>query len=422
MFVENLLLPRFLILELVLVCHYFHYTKACNSINLASVEGMFSGGVEEEEGGSCYIDPGSWTHKPLLISKQRSWLWAGEDGRVAVRSGEEVTLSCPGSRSTCSRVSSTTLACTDATFHDTNNQTQVEVCGCSGDPVDGEQRTGQSCGPADSAGELVQVGFSVESSFHPILDICHDVGTENTFFTRHTLHGGSLKHKHVDNSRPSFKEGKLFFKSISANRSYKKRNQKSLFSRLVGETRSGEIFSDNYLARGHLTPDADFVLKGWQDSTYYYGNVAPQWQSINNGNWRRLENSVRDKAELAAGDLKVVTGTLRVMLLDGDEVWLETKEDKTYIPVPEYFFKIITEEDTRSSLAVVCTNNPQLYRVARSTILCTDICDQSGWGQNFQDRRKIEEGVVFCCSPEEFSALVPWAGPSDLREHALLSF
>ena len=36
----------------------------------------------------------------------------------------------------------------------------------------------------------------------------------------------------------------------------------------------------------------------WQESTYYYGNAVPQWQSINNGNWKRLESSVREKVSL----------------------------------------------------------------------------------------------------------------------------
>ncbi len=51
----------------------------------------------------------------------------------------------------------------------------------------------------------------------------------------------------------------------------------------------------DYMARGHLAPDADFVYESFQDATYYYFNAAPQWQSINNGNWKAsLDKSGQD--------------------------------------------------------------------------------------------------------------------------------
>lgn len=35
-----------------------------------------------------------------------------------------------------------------------------------------------------------------------------------------------------------------------------------------------------YLARGHLSPDADFVLATAQFTTYYYINIALQWYKV----------------------------------------------------------------------------------------------------------------------------------------------
>ena len=40
--------------------------------------------------------------------------------------------------------------------------------------------------------------------------------------------------------------------------------------------------SQNYLSRGHLSPDAGFNEGAEQDATYFFFNVAPQFQSFNN--------------------------------------------------------------------------------------------------------------------------------------------
>ena len=53
----------------------------------------------------------------------------------------------------------------------------------------------------------------------------------------------------------------------------------------------------NYFARGHLSPDAAFIECPEQDATYFFFNVAPQFQSFNNGNWKQLEEVTREMAE-----------------------------------------------------------------------------------------------------------------------------
>ena len=50
------------------------------------------------------------------------------------------------------------------------------------------------------------------------------------------------------------------------------------------------------LRQGHLSPDAGFIYNVEQDATYYFINVAPQFQSFNNGNWKILEMTTRDVA------------------------------------------------------------------------------------------------------------------------------
>ena len=62
---------------------------------------------------------------------------------------------------------------------------------------------------------------------------------------------------------------------------------------------------DLYIARGHLAPNADFMNYAWQDATFTYIDVAPQWASFNGGNWLDVENGIRYLAEYFYGTLQV---------------------------------------------------------------------------------------------------------------------
>ena len=63
---------------------------------------------------------------------------------------------------------------------------------------------------------------------------------------------------------------------------------------IIDNSKSGT----NYFAKGHLSPDAAFIEGAEQDATYFFFNVAPQFQSFNNGNWKALEYATRDLAEM----------------------------------------------------------------------------------------------------------------------------
>ena len=88
------------------------------------------------------------------------------------------------------------------------------------------------------------------------------------------------------------------------NRVYQKKNQLKAVKSQLGliEIEGQDIISlnrssNNYLARGHLTPDASMVYDFQQKATYYFINVAPQFQAFNNGNWKYLEERARDAAK-----------------------------------------------------------------------------------------------------------------------------
>ncbi|XP_023343940.1 uncharacterized protein LOC111713331 [Eurytemora carolleeae] len=411
MFVDKFLLPRFLVLELVLASHFFQFTKAC-LLNRGSGPGD---GTE-----SCLIplDSSDWKHKPLFYTQNRDWIYPDAGRILRVVSGETILLSCPGSSLIYSSSPSLLVLCKGTELQVKNTKVRESQLGCVKPPRNEERRTGEPCGPLQ-VGEIVELGYKEDFSFKPVLSFCHEVDSEQTYYTQHTLRGSTLQFNSIDQTRPAFKEGKLFYKKISASATYSQRNQEKVLTSILGQDRSRELLNSSFLARGHLAPDADFLYQDWQDATYYYGNIAPQWQSINNGNWRRLENSIRTKGKKLYRDLEIFSGTLGILQVNGEtglqEIWLGTDGSKKYIPVPEYFFKIIVDSVESKSIGIFCTNNPFLERVLRSTVLCTDICDETGWGDKFKNRFEVGDGLIFCCSPAEMYSLVPWVGASSLR-------
>ena len=66
---------------------------------------------------------------------------------------------------------------------------------------------------------------------------------------------------------------------------------------------------DQFCARGHLTPNADFSNRSDRERTYVTTNIAPQWQPFNGGNWGVLERNIRGCATSTKDDLFVFTGT-----------------------------------------------------------------------------------------------------------------
>ena len=69
------------------------------------------------------------------------------------------------------------------------------------------------------------------------------------------------------------------------------------------------IERNQFCARGHLTPNADFSDGMERARTYVTTNIAPQWQLFNGGNWQILETIIRGYATFTNNHLFVITGT-----------------------------------------------------------------------------------------------------------------
>ena len=134
----------------------------------------------------------------------------------------------------------------------------------------------------------------------------------------------------------------------------------------------GDYDNSGY-SRGHLCPDAD--RKGdetLQLETYLMTNMVPQNQSLNSGDWLRLETECRTLANsgyelyIVAG---AVTGDEGGMKSDGSERFTEfTSEDSgKVITVPSKMWKAIIaieQDDSRDDLERIEDGETEVYAVA----------------------------------------------------------
>ena len=141
-----------------------------------------------------------------------------------------------------------------------------------------------SCGP-DDASLMIRIEFDVDPGLSDegvTITVCHNTQLAATLWARHTLHD-ELTGRDTGNNRPSFNPEYFDF---DVDHFYKTATQRETIAGLVGSEELadqyiGDQSSQLFLSRGHLAPNADFIFYSWQDSTFFFINVAPQWQSFN---------------------------------------------------------------------------------------------------------------------------------------------
>ncbi|KAJ1525323.1 hypothetical protein ONE63_010145 [Megalurothrips usitatus] len=331
----------------------------------------------------------------------------GKSGVLQIASGQEVTLACTGAKNQVSKAKAAVVSATcDSGSKLKVNGKSVAVAdlGCSKTAASSLRVTDQSC---DDGGNIVELGFEVGAEWIKLVDLCHQVDAGHTLWAKHTVKGAALAGAEVESKRPSFTRGdKALYKGYNPDNMYKQANHKKMLETALGKAKASELMGNTFIARGHLAPDADFVFGSWQFLTYFYANVAPQWQSINAGNWLATEKNVRKKGIELGRDLTVYTGTEGILTLpnaQGVATPLYLNDDDKKIPIPNNFWKVLYDAQTKQGIALVGSNNPLLD--SEDNLLCKNVCEANGW-PTIRDYRK---GLIYCCSLADFQKAVPHA-------------
>ncbi|XP_046667760.1 uncharacterized protein LOC124359231 isoform X3 [Homalodisca vitripennis] len=279
--------------------------------------------------------------------------------------------------------------------------------------------TDRRCGHPSAA--MVEIGYE-SFGWHRLISSCYIANRLTSLFSTHFLNGSILAGaKRTANGRPYFQHGShVLYEGVNPEPLYRKQNQERVLTMLLGELKARYILRKTFLSRGHLAPDCDFTLGAWQAATYFYVNSAPQWQSINCGNWRRVENRIRELATTEKIDLVVTTGTYGILkLLDANGTYknIYLDPDNKKLPVPNFFWKMVINPLTSAGIVFIISNNPFLRKSPR--YVCRDVCFSHGWVQPLETNNG-HKGYVYCCSIGHFRNVVEYA--PDFHSKYILTF
>ncbi|KAJ9599340.1 hypothetical protein L9F63_010161 [Diploptera punctata] len=264
-------------------------------------------------------------------------------------------------------------------------------------------------------GKLLNIGFKLKRKFFGIVQVCYNPDKHRAHNVMHLV-SREIQSRETDNPRSSHFSSANFGKDLQEvpDTFYTCKKQLDNFAYLLGSTAQARkyiVCGSYYLTRGHLAPNADFMFGYQQKATSYYINTAPQWHTINSGNWKILEGAIRKYAGNMNTDLTVVTGTLNVGTLPNVKTeekplyMVRDKDDKPTVPVPALFWKLVVDKSRYNGIVFVGVNDPHHINVEKMDyIICKDVCDKTTSWFDGWDRFKVARGYVYCCTVADFSA------------------
>lgn len=281
------------------------------------------------------------------------------------------------------------------------------------------------------------IGYDIDGTHSSLIATTFDTSIKRAVYSQHTVLPILVTAQQVvTSSFPSnFRADKLFDANDDARFTFDAQRQTICDNTLHLTTSQCDAkFERNrkFLARGHLAPAADCIYLSAKRATYSLINVAPQWQQLNNGPWKKMEAGVRAKSLLTNATLDVYTGTLGTLrLADGQtgelkELFLDVAAGK--MPVPEIFYKIVVDRTLATGVVFLAVNNPMATAVdvqtIKESVQCADVADQLSWpssvwlnGNDRIDRTTASyrsTGYMFACGVKEFAQHVDGL-PSELQ-------
>ncbi|XP_064542822.1 uncharacterized protein LOC135431546 [Drosophila montana] len=239
---------------------------------------------------------------------------------------------------------------------------------------------------------LYIVGYSLEGKQLELFRCCHDAQEGRVLYAESDVYYKSFFAK-----RPwvEFETDQIVTPQEAA--AFMKRNTHDAFNCIFGDNQKYlPSPSDLVINRGHLVASADFLFCDQMGSTFRYLNVVPQFKSINDGNWEKIERWLRSQVP-AATPFRIRTGGIDVLTLQdqhGDERSAYLSGSK--LPVPLWIYKTVRDIDGNGIYVFLSYNN--IFERNRPEVLhnCQTVACPVSLPDNAND------GFIFCCNPNNF--------------------
>ncbi|XP_055591557.1 uncharacterized protein LOC129743543 [Uranotaenia lowii] len=330
---------------------------------------------------------------------------------VKFHQGEQVELSCTGGFKYFKKQKTILATCDGGVGFTVNGDLyKISELTCQSPSFHEAQRTNRTC--FENA-TLIEVGYPVKSGFLKMYEACFDEESYVSVYSRYRMAPWNVKTQKV-RKRPQFISNG-FYDGLNVNKKYSFVEQRNTLIKILKTAERVDALlnqnKDLFLARGHLAAKAEFVYVAHQLATFWFMNVAPQWQSFNGKNWQRIESNLRDYLARKKISVTVYTGTYGVLELadtngDPQKLYLDYDADGVArIPVPKIYYKVLHDEANDAGIALIGVNNPFITKeeLKEDFFFCEDVADQLDWWKF--DRLNLREGFCYACRVDEFNAV-----------------
>ncbi|CAO1405394.1 unnamed protein product [Diamesa tonsa] len=371
--------------------------------------------IKAYAGCTINVNGGLGEPQPLLIRPGTSNFYypAGKDGIINLNENGQIEIFCSSGFATPSGVAnSATATCASGNQFIVNNvRYSFNQFACKNFVESTARKTGGRC---YNNGFEVEIGFVVSTRFLRTMTVCHDETREETYYAKYTMTPANEGYQ-TGYPRPNFVNGP-FFGGKNVDGLYSRNTQRNTVATILGSSALAakyiEETSDVFMARGHLAAKADFIFGSQQKATFFFVNVAPQWQKFNAINWAAAEDASRHLAANRNINLEIYSGTWGVTgLKDASntfrDIYLYVSGTTRKIPVPKLYYKILLNKADNSGIVLIGVNNPHLTleEIKKDYIICTDVSDKINYVNWLKN--DLSRGFSYACDVNEFLKKVP---------------
>ncbi|XP_063913470.1 uncharacterized protein LOC135130083 isoform X2 [Zophobas morio] len=356
---------------------------------------------------------------PLIIQGVREFTEPSANGSIHVGFREGMIVACPGGQFTPPGLYALgqSMICIEGTTIRIGTALTLDlanfICTDRARPYIEMKHTDLYC---ENSTHPVKIGYSIamyttDLQFFPVYSVCFRLLSGIPLYVKHKVN----KWARSGQNYPKAPRYVFDFYLINSNADEEYDNYETRFKEMGLQ----EYINDqHYLTKGQLAPYDDFVYAVQRDATYNLVNVASQWNTFDEGNWRSLENGIINL--LQSQDIEgatILTGTLKLATLTnstGDEVELRIA---VHIVVPRWFWKIVYFPELHFGAIFFGYNNPYVNKFLVDAEFLTEICStdvfgtlQSSWMLNDIDNTDPFLGYTYACPLNTVQIIDPLIG------------